>query len=85
MAQDFIGLVISKLKDPVTKVSMSNGSLVFNNGTHEVTCHSDRIYIWNTNKKYNSTTHYIVKGFIDKWRYYRAWRKRLEKECAKCL
>ena len=45
MPQDFISVVISKLKDPNTKVSMSNGTLVFNNGIHEVTCHDDRIYI----------------------------------------
>jgi len=85
MTQDFISVVISKLKDPNTKVSMTNGTLVFNNGIHEVTCHDDRIYIWNIDKKYESTTHYVVKGFINKWRYYRVWHKRLEQECAKCL
>ena len=86
MAQDFVEMVISKLKDPATKVTMSYGTLVISNGKHEVTCCDNRISIRNLDITHPSESICCkVEGVINKWRYYRAWRNRIEQECAKCL
>lgn len=74
MAQDFFEIIISKLKDPTEKVAMSSGSIVFND-KYEIMCYDDRIIIRNSETR--DTIYYYIKGFINKWRYRRAWNNRV--------
>lgn len=83
MTQDFFELIISKLKDPTEKVAMPSGSIVFNNDKYEITCYDDRIIIRNSETR--DTIYYYIKGFINKWRYRRAWNNLINQECIKCL
>lgn len=83
MTNDFVEMVISKLKDPTEKVDIPSGNIVFNNDKYKITCYDDRIVI--RNSETSDTIYHYIKGFINKWRYSRALNNRINQEGIKCL